>query len=267
MKRRSARCIALVLLLALILPGCNLTNEEPTPECPQISVGYSEYALFCYTDTDGALAGVDVEIAREAFRRMGYEASFCRIDWQDRDTVLESGQVDCLWACYSMNGREKDYLWAGPYAYSPQVVAVDADSGIESLADLAGLRIAVQMSSKPEELFLERTDARIPEMETVFCLVDINEMVSALRRGYVHSCAGHKASLTQVLESVGMRYRILDEALLYSSLGVAFSASDERGYAEELHTVLEQMRADGTVRQILERYGLGAEYLSGEGAL
>ena len=52
-----------------------------------------------------------------------------------------------------MNNREESYLWAGPYACSRQVVAVRQDSDIQSLGDLAGHRVAVQISSKPEEIF------------------------------------------------------------------------------------------------------------------
>ena len=38
-----------------------------------------------------------------------------------------------------MDGREQLYRWVGPYMVSRQVVAVNADSGIETLADLAGM--------------------------------------------------------------------------------------------------------------------------------
>ena len=37
-----------------------------------------------------------------------------------------------------MDGREQLYRWVGPYMVSRQVVAVNADSSIETLADLAG---------------------------------------------------------------------------------------------------------------------------------
>ena len=39
--------------------------------------------------------------------------------------------------------REEIYRWAGPYMVSRQVVAVDADSSIRTLSDLAGKTIDV----------------------------------------------------------------------------------------------------------------------------
>ena len=53
-----------------------------------------------------------------------------------------------------MDGREEEYQWAGPYLYSRQVVAVRSDSDIYTLQDLAGKVVAVQSTTKPEELFL-----------------------------------------------------------------------------------------------------------------
>ncbi len=42
-----------------------------------------------------------------------------------------------------MSGRADEYTWAGPYMYSHQVVAVMPDSGIQTLADLAGKTVVV----------------------------------------------------------------------------------------------------------------------------
>lgn len=66
---------------------------------------------------------------------------------------MENGTIDCIWGSFSMDGREEEYQWAGPYLYSRQVVAVHSDSDIRTLQDLAGKVVAVQSTTKPEELF------------------------------------------------------------------------------------------------------------------
>ena len=73
-----------------------------------------------------------------------------------------------------MNGRENAYLWAGPYLYSDQVVAVRADSDICTLADLADRRVAVQISSKAESILSDPADARIPQLRALYCLVAVS---------------------------------------------------------------------------------------------
>ena len=129
---------------------------------PQIIVGSDTYPPYIYLNNDGVPTGIDVEIATEAFRRMGYAARFETIDWEQKTNLVESGAIDCIWGCFSMQGREEMYRWAGPYMVSRQVVAVDADSNIRSLSDLAGKTIAVQSTGKPEELFSQRLRPAVP---------------------------------------------------------------------------------------------------------
>ena len=63
---------------------------------------------YIYLNNDGVPAGIDVEIATEAFRRMGYAARFEPIDWEQKTDLVESGTIDCIWGCFSMDGREED---------------------------------------------------------------------------------------------------------------------------------------------------------------
>ena len=53
-----------------------------------------------------------------------------------------------------MNDREADYQWAGPYLYSRQMIVVRNDHDIWTFDDLEGKRIAVQATTKAEDLFL-----------------------------------------------------------------------------------------------------------------
>ena len=93
---------------------------------------------------------------------MGYRAEFTIIDWDLKTQLLETGDIDCVWGSFTINGREDDYRWAGPYMASRQVVAVMPGSDIETIADLEGRTLAVQSTTKPEELFL--TDATLPAL-------------------------------------------------------------------------------------------------------
>ena len=135
------------------LTSCGGTNAKDSG-LPQLIVGSDTYPPYIYLNNDGIPAGIDVEIATEAFRRMGYAARFEPIDWEQKTNLVESGTIDCIWGCFSMDGREEVYRWAGPYMVSRQVAAVNADSSIRTLGDLAGKTIAVQSTGKPEEIFL-----------------------------------------------------------------------------------------------------------------
>ena len=151
--RKVLLAVGMLAVLAGTLAGCQ-TNQKQAESNPEtIKVGIDKFEPYSYLDSNGAYAGIDVELATQAFEKLGYEPEFQIISWEDKDDYLADGTIDCIWSCYSMTDREEKYQWAGPYMYSRQVVAVRADSDIYTLGDLKDKRIGVQATTKAENLF------------------------------------------------------------------------------------------------------------------
>lgn len=245
-----------VLCLASLLAACASGSEAPAPDAdlPVITIGSDNYPPFNYVDADGSPTGIDVELAAEAFRRMGYRAQFVTIDWVDKKELVESGAVDCLWGSFTIDGREHDYRWAGPYMVSRQVVAVMPNSDIQTLADLTGKTVAVQATTKPESIFLSGSNPDLPEIRALLSLQKRELIYSYLSKGYADAIAAHETSILQFMSDFDAEYRILDEPLQVVGLGVAFALDDTRGLDRQLDATLQQMRADGTTAQILAKY-------------
>ena len=153
-----------------------------------------------------------------------------------------------------MDGREDIYRWAGPYMVSRQVVAVNADSSIQALSDLAGKTVMVQSTSKPEDIFLDGSDPRIPQGVEVLSIEDSGVQYAMLACGYVDAIAAHETAILQYMQDSDAEFRILDEPLLITGLGVAFAKNDNRGLDSQLNDTLAQMRADGTLEKIISKY-------------
>ena len=235
------------------LTACGGTDAKNSG-LPQILIGSDTYPPYIYLNNDGTPTGIDVEIATEAFRRMGYAARFEVIDWEQKTALVESGAIDCIWGCFSMQGRETLYRWAGPYMVSRQVVAVNADSSIQSLSDLAGKTVMVQSTSKPEGIFLSGSDPRIPQTVEVFSIEDRNVQYAMLACGYVDAIAAHETAILQYMKDNYAVFRILEEPLLVTGLGVAFAKNDSRGLDHQLNDTFAQMREDGTLERIVGKY-------------
>ncbi|MBS6699036.1 MAG: amino acid ABC transporter substrate-binding protein [Faecalibacterium prausnitzii] len=235
------------------LTACGGTDAKNS-DLPQILIGSDTYPPYIYLNNDGTPAGIDVEIATEAFRRMGYAARFEVIDWEQKTALVESGAIDCIWGCFSMQGRETLYRWAGPYMVSRQVVAVNADSSIQSLSDLAGKTVMVQSTSKPEGIFLSGSDPRIPQTVEVFSIEDRSVQYAMLACGYVDAIAAHETAILQYMKDNNAVFRILEEPLLVTGLGVAFAKNDSRGLDHQLNDTFAQMREDGTLERIVGKY-------------
>ena len=254
---RAGLVLGAVCCLVLALGSCGGQTETGAAhrsDLPMILVGSDNYPPFNYEDANGQPTGIDVDLAKEAFGRMGYQAVFVTIDWENKKDLVERGEIDCIWGSFSIDGREDQYLWTEPYLYSRQVVAVRQDSDIQTLADLAGKRVAVQSTTKPEGLFLSHTDPRLPRVAEFFSLQNRELVYPYLSKGYADAIAAHETAILQCMSDYGLDYRILDEPLLTVGLGVAFARTDQRGLDRALSQTFDEMRADGSLEEIVGRY-------------
>ncbi len=248
--------VGLLAVTAILLNGCagKASGSKNAQNLPEIIVGSDDYPPFNYSDENGQPTGIDVDMAKEAFGRMGYQAVFKQINWEEKQDLLEDGEIDCIWGSFSIDGREKEYKWAGPYMVSRQVVAVNEESDIYTLQDLEGKRIAVQSTTKPEEIFQNHEDERLPALKEIFSMQNRELIYPFLSKGYADAVAAHETAILQYMKDYGLKYRILEEPLLTVGLGVAFRKDDENGIAEELSDTFEKMRADGTTEKVIGSY-------------
>jgi len=124
-----------------------------------------------------------------------------------RESVLENDDVDAVFATYSINDERKEVIsFAGPYYISQYGVMVKADSGIKTLEDLKGKKVAAQSGSNGPELVEQYLpDAELQEMNTD------EEIVTALDQGRIDAYAVNTdIILGTTLKSPG-KYVMLDE--------------------------------------------------------
>lgn len=254
---KSIIIISFYALISQVIAGCDEPSQQDTARTenqPVITVGSDIYPPFNYLDEDGKPTGIDIELAKEAFHRMGYRVRITRIDWEMKTQLVDSGQIDAIWGCFSMEGRLADYRWAGPYMVSNQAVAVNQNTQIYRLADLSGKNVVVQSTSKPDGIFSKRTDKRIPLVRNLISMEDRALMFMFLGKGYADAVATHETTILQYMKDYNAKFRILKEPLMKVGIGVAFSKNDTRGICERLDKILNEMRLDGTSEKIISKY-------------
>lgn len=248
----------IIYMFIAVLCGCRDNqydvNANEGVQLKEIIIGSDIQPPFNYVDSDGNPTGIDVELATEAFRRMGYKAVFVNINWDDKQELLSSHTIDCIWGSFSMNGREDKYRWAGPYMKSRIVIAVNKDSNIYTIEDLWDKTVAVQAASKPEEMFLNMADSKLPRIRSLLSMKNRELTYPMLSKGYADALAVNEVIINQYMKDYNMQFRILDEALDTVGLGVAFDKNDKRDIDRRLTDILINMRDDGTEKEILEKY-------------
>lgn len=248
----------IIYMFIAVLCGCRDNqydvNANEGVQLKEIIIGSDIQPPFNYVDSDGNPTGIDVELATEAFRRMGYKAVFVNINWDNKQELLSSHTIDCVWGSFSMNGREDKYRWAGPYMKSRIVIAVNKDSNIYTIEDLWDKTVAVQAASKPEEMFLNMADSKIPRIRSLLSMKNRELTYPMLSKGYADALAVNEVIINQYMKDYNMQFRILEESLDTVGLGVAFDKNDTRGIDRRLTDILINMHDDGTEKEILEKY-------------
>ena len=220
-----------ILMTAIMTAGvCSGVTVYAGIEDKTLTVGFdAEYPPFGYMDENGEYVGFDLDVAQKVCDNLGWELVKKPINWDSKDMELNSGNIDCIWNGFTINGREDDYTWSDPYLNNEQVMVVAADSGIETLADLAGKNVVVQAASAALDALnsednKELTDSfgsltENPDYNTAFMNID-----SGAADAVAVDIGVAKYQLSQREEG---KYVILDEPIQSEQYGIGFAKGNE----------------------------------------
>ena len=99
-----------------------------------------------------------------------------------------------------------------------------------------------------------RSFSAAPQTVEVLSIENRSVQYAMLACGYVDGIAAHETGILQYMKDNAIDFRILEEPLLVTGLGIAFAKNDTRGLDSQLTDTLAQMRADGTLERIIGRY-------------
>jgi len=234
---------------AATVEGAAVADEGRT-----FTVGFdAEYPPYGFKDEKtGDYTGFDLELAEEVCRRRGWTLKKQPIDWDAKDMEINSGAIDCLWNGMTYNGRENDYTWSEPYVDNTIVIAVTADSDIQTEADLAGKMVVAQAASSADTALNDK-----PELKDTFAgyetIKDYNDAFMQMDAGVYDAIAVDIGVAQYQLAANEGKYRILEEPLSTEQYAIAFAKGNTE-LRDQVQETLNEMAADGTVEKIVANY-------------
>ena len=115
--------------------------------------GYDQdYPPYAYMLDDGTYGGFDIDVCKAVCEYLGWGYEGVPFNWDFKDQELNAKSCDCIWSGLTKEGREDIYAWGITYSNNTQGILVAADSGIETLADLAGKVVGVQIGTSAAEM-------------------------------------------------------------------------------------------------------------------
>lgn len=159
------------LLVSMLFTGCggggDTTQGGGDATAKKIVVGLDdEYAPMGFKDENNQIVGFDVDLAKEATKRLGSEVEFKAIDWNSKEAELKSGRIDVLWNGLDITPeRQENMLFSDPYMDNRQIIFVRTGDtqNIAAEADLAGKAVGTQAGSTAETYINSQ-----PDLQTSF---------------------------------------------------------------------------------------------------
>ncbi|WP_407378909.1 amino acid ABC transporter substrate-binding protein [Methanobrevibacter sp.] len=230
--------------------GSAVTNDNDT-----FIVGFdAEFPPYGFSE-NGEYVGFDLDLAQEVCDRNNWTLVKQPIDWDAKDSELNSGTIDCIWNGFTINGRESDYTWSEPYIDNKQVIIVKSDSGINSIEDLKGKTVETQKDSSALAA-LEGDNKTIADtFADLVQVADYNTAFMDLQSGACDAVAMDIGVAQYQISSSNSSdsYKILDTPISSEQYGVGFKLGNT-DLKDQVQATLDEMYADGTISAIAENY-------------
>ena len=204
-----------------------------------------------YHDESDTLVGYDVEVSRAIAEKLGVEPEYVESDWDSLFAGLDAGRFDIV--CNGVevtDERAKTYDFTTPYGYIHTALAVRKDNeDIKSFEDLKGKTTANSLASTYMEL-AESYGATVQGIDT------LEETIQLLTAGRIDATLNADVSFYDYLNvHPDADFKLVAQTEDASHVAIPVRKGDDSAsLLEAINTAIEELRADGTLKALGEKY-------------
>ena len=264
MKKLSIAMLSMVLAGSMLLTCCGggnteqTTTDEGTDSATTETAGTEGGVLrmgtnatfppYEFVDENNEVAGIDADIAAAIADKLGMELEITDMAFDSLIPALQSDTIDIVLAGMTVDPeRAESVNFTDSYATGVQVIIVPEGSDIASPDDLEGKNIGVQTGTTGD---LYCTDDYGQEFVKQF---DNGPLaVAALVNGQVDCVViDNEPAKNYVAANQGLK--ILDTAYANEEYAAAI-AKDNTELFEQVNAAIQELKEDGTIDSIIEKY-------------
>ena len=204
-----------------------------------------------YHDESDTLVGYDVEVSRAIAEKLGVEPEYVESDWDSLFAGLDAGRFDIV--CNGVevtDERAKTYDFTTPYGYIHTALAVRKDNeDIKSFEDLKGKTTANSLASTYMKL-AESYGATVQGIDT------LEETIQLLTAGRIDATLNADVSFYDYLNvHPDADFKLVAQTEDASHVAIPVRKGDDSAsLLEAINTAIEELRADGTLKALGEKY-------------
>jgi His/Glu/Gln/Arg/opine family amino acid ABC transporter permease subunit len=206
------------------------------------------YPPFSYHDSSNALTGFDIEVMDAIATKLGVQVEYVETPWDSMFAALQADRFDVVANQVTFNDeRDSLYDLSDPYVETTGVLVVRKDEkDIKAIADLKGKRAAENITSNWAEV---AKDAGA----TVVGVDDMSLAITNLEQGRVDALVNDKLAIQNYLATkpdAGVKVVAETDDVSRS----VFAARKDSGYLPQLNRAIADLKADGTLTKIYDKY-------------
>lgn len=255
MKKKSMALVILLVVAVLFFASCSSASGSDV-----LTIGVDDsYPPMEYRDENNELVGFDVAMATALGEKLGMEVEFISTAWDGIFQGLETENYDVIISSVSITpARMETFLFSEPYLANGQVIVVKpGDKSVTKPEDLDGKSVGVQIGTTADtavQKYMETLDINLIKYD------EIIQTFTAMSAGYVDYIVVDYPVAIEYVSKDPANFEISTAQLTNEPIGVCIRKDDVE-LKEKIDTALEELRSDGTLKEISEEW-LGADYTS-----
>lgn len=259
---KSLKKVLAVVLCVLFVSGmfaaCSKSNNSKSDldyvkSKGKMVIGVTLYEPMNYKDENGNWTGFDTEFAQAVCEKLGVEAEFIVIDWDNKIFELDSKKIDCAWNGMTLTDEVKESMsCTKPYVKNEQVVVMKADA-VKNYTDVASLKdvtFASESGSAGEAALKDLSlDANLTSVAAQ------SDALMEVKSGSVQACVIDN-TMANAMTGEGTSYSELAQGISLTSeeYGVGFRKDSD--LTAEVDKIIDEMKADGSLQKLADKYNL-----------
>lgn len=195
------------------------------------------------------VVGIDAEIAQALADKLGLKLEILDMDFSSLITAIQAGKIDISLAGMTVTDERKQNVdFTDSYATGVQVIIVKNDSDIKSVDDLANDKIMGVQEGTTGHLYCSDDYGE----DHVIAYTNGATAVQALLQDKVDCVVIDQQPAEEFVEA-NEGLKILDTEYVVEDYAAAVS-KDNPGLTAALNQALQELKDDGTIQSILDKY-------------
>ncbi len=220
-----------VLLSLSVLSGVTLASCGATPilntwdeieDRGYVIVGLDDtFAPMGFRNQANELVGFDVDLAKLVFETLDIEVRFQPIDWAAKVLELDAGNIDMIWNGLTITEpRRLEMLFSDAYISNRQIIMTKSDATINTIAELDGLKVGVQLGSASQDAV--EANAIANDLQELVTYDTFNLALTDLNAGTIDAVVLDEIYGRYVISQTPNTYRVMDEDFGNEVYGIGF---------------------------------------------